>query len=146
MKRLLLVLLFCLPTLVYATYTVTITSPYAWPVVKVIDGDSIVVEAKWLPPELGDTISIRIGGVDTPERGWRADCDKEREMSEEVTAFVTAVLLDGRHTVVIQSWDKFGGRVIGDFVVGDATLSQMLLDKGYAKPYNGTGPKPKWCD
>ena len=45
---------------------------YAWPVVRVIDGDTIVVDASAdLPPELAD-LRVRLRGVDAPEKGHRA--------------------------------------------------------------------------
>ena len=48
---------------------------YAWPVVRVIDGDTIVVDASAdLPAELAD-LRVRLRGVDAPEKGHRAACD-----------------------------------------------------------------------
>ncbi len=51
---------------------------YQWPVVRVIDGDTVVVDASTdLPPELAE-LKVRLRGVDTPEKGGRAKCDEER--------------------------------------------------------------------
>jgi len=147
MKTFFIAFLLCVTTTAYSIYDVTLTSPYKWPVVRVIDGDSIVVEAKWLPNELDDTISIRLFGIDTPERGWRARCDRERELAEEVTSYVEGLLIGNPSVeVVLSGWDKFGGRVLGDFVIGNTSLARMLLDKNYAQPYTGSGPKPSWCE
>ena len=42
---------------------------YAWPIVRVIDGDTVAVDASVdLPPELADH-KVRLRGVDTPEKG-----------------------------------------------------------------------------
>ena len=47
---------------------------YAWPVVRVVDGDTVAVDASEdLPPELAD-LRVRLRGVDTPEKGGRAKC------------------------------------------------------------------------
>ena len=45
---------------------------YSWPVVRVVDGDTVKVDASAdLPPELA-SLSVRLRGVDTPEKGRRA--------------------------------------------------------------------------
>ncbi|MCY4502217.1 MAG: thermonuclease family protein, partial [Alphaproteobacteria bacterium] len=52
---------------------------YSWPVVRVVDGDTVKVDASAdLPPELA-SLSIRLRGVDTPEKGGRAKCETERQ-------------------------------------------------------------------
>ena len=53
-------------------------SDYTWPVVRVVDGDTVAVDASAdLPPELAD-LRVRLRGVDTPEKGGRAKCAHER--------------------------------------------------------------------
>ena len=48
---------------------------YRWPIVKVIDGDTIKVDARGdFPPELA-TLNVRLRGVDTPEKGGRVLAD-----------------------------------------------------------------------
>lgn len=45
---------------------------YAWPVVRVIDGDTVEVNASAnLPPEL-ELLKVRLRGADTPEKEPRA--------------------------------------------------------------------------
>lgn len=142
-------LAFCLLALsavAHGVYSVGLTHPYTWQVVRIVDGDTVVVEATWLPPELGTTISIRLNGVDTPEREWRARCDRERELAEEATVFVEKHLRTARnYEVIITGWDKFGGRVLGDFLLDGKLLTELLLDNNLAQPYTGSGPKPNWC-
>ena len=49
--------------------------PYDMVVTKVTDGDTIRVDVSdWVLPELGDTMGVRIMGIDTPEKGGRAQC------------------------------------------------------------------------
>ena len=43
---------------------------YRWRITKVIDGDTVKVKINSMPPELR-RVSIRLRGVDTPEKGWR---------------------------------------------------------------------------
>ena len=51
---------------------------YKHGVLRVIDGDTLVISATYLPPPLRPELLLRICGIDTPERGWRADCKYER--------------------------------------------------------------------
>ncbi len=65
---------------------------YRWPIVKVIDGDTIKVDAGAdMPPELA-RLNVRLRGVDTPEKGGRAKCDAERRAARAATAFTAAAI------------------------------------------------------
>ncbi len=37
-------------------------------ITRVIDGDTVAIEAPWLPDPLKKELSIRVFGVDTPEK------------------------------------------------------------------------------
>ena len=51
-----------------------LAADYAWPVVRVVDGDTVAVDASAdMPPELAD-VKVRLRDVDTPEKGGRAKC------------------------------------------------------------------------
>lgn len=126
--------------------TSAIANPYDMKVTKVIDGDTIRVEAPWLLPELGDTIAIRILGIDTPEKGWRGKCDAEKELGEIATNYAKSIVKVGDTVQVnVLHWDKFGGRMNGDIFVNGKNFAQMQIEKGYAIPYDG-GKKVSWCD
>jgi len=122
-------------------------NPYDMVVTKVTDGDTIRVDASsWVLPELGDTIGIRIMGIDTPEKGGRAKCDAEAELGEKATEFAKSVIAVG-DTVQVEviQWDKFGGRIDAVVLVDGQNFGQMQIDRGLAKPYDG-GTKESWCD
>ena len=56
----------------------------------------------------GDTsVSVRLLGVDAPERGDRAKCDQERALSKLATERVKE-LLHGRVTLDVRGVDEFG--------------------------------------
>ena len=124
-------------------------------IVRVLDGDTIEILAPFLPNALGSTLKVRILGVDTPERGWRAQCETERELAEEATKFVTSMVYGEtwkpKTFIELDGWDKYGGRVLGQMYVRQMPLSpwmpisQLLIDKGLGKPYNGRGAKASWC-
>ena len=118
---------------------------YSWPVVRVVDGDTVKVDAGAdLPPELA-SLSVRLRGVDTPEKGRRAKCEAERRAGLAAAAFTEAAV-SGAGTVVVRdpSWGKWGGRVIADLVLDGAPLSSTLIAAGHGRPYAG-GKRRSWC-
>jgi endonuclease YncB( thermonuclease family) len=46
-------------------------------ITRVIDGDTVAFQADFLPAPLKPELSIRVFGVDTPEKGFRAQCPSE---------------------------------------------------------------------
>ena len=120
---------------------------YAWPVVRVIDGDTIVVDASAdLPPELAD-LRVRLRGVDAPEKGHRAACDAEREAADGVTALV-AKALDAAETIVVRNpeWGKWGGRVVADVILdGEHSLPELLAKYGHARRDGSLLADLGWC-
>src|SRR5690606_14880276 len=64
---------------------------YQWPVLSVLDGDSLKVELPGLPAEL-NPVTVRIRGIDAPEAGSKAKCDAERERADRATAMLEALL------------------------------------------------------
>ena len=121
--------------------------PYDMVVTKVTDGDTIRVDVSdWVLPELGDTMGVRIMGIDTPEKGGRAQCEVEAELGAKATEFAKSVISVG-DTVQIEvvQWDKYGGRFNGIVMVNGENFAQMQIDRGLAKPYDG-GTKESWCD
>jgi len=132
--------------LVFLIFTAPFAYPYDFKILKVIDGDTLVIEAPYLPKELGNTIGIRILGVDTPEKAPRAKCASEANKGAKSTEF-TKTLISRAQTkiIIIKSWDKYGGRLLGDVLLDGKLLSQSLIDAKMAVPYDG-GPKINWCD
>jgi endonuclease YncB( thermonuclease family) len=138
MKRLLLALLFVTPL---ATAEV-----YDWKITRVKDGDTVEFEAKWLPAPLKPVLSLRVLGVDTPEKAPRAKCDKEAKGGQAATDFTKKKVAEAKKIQIeIKNWDKFGGRVLGDVIIDGQSLSKMLIDNKLARPYHGEA-KQSWCE
>lgn len=115
---------------------------------RVIDGDTLAVEVRVWPGLLWHG-SVRLRGVDTPEKGHRAQCDRERELALRAQAIAEAWVRGARYEVALSNveLDKFGGRVVADVVTGTGgDLGAALKAAGVAVPYTGRGPKGKWCD
>ena len=110
---------------------------YQCKVVKVIDGDTADVDIDlgfgvWMKKQ-----RIRFYGVDTPESRTR---DKEEKvyglMAKE---FVLSHLPVGSTQVLRTKKDGVGkyGRILGEFVIDDTTVNQLLIDTHNAVAYFG---------
>ena len=119
---------------------------YDWKITRVKDGDTVEFEAKWLPPPLKPLLSLRVLGVDTPEKAPRAKCDKEARGGQAATDFTKKKVAEAKKIQIeIKDWDKFGGRVLGDVIIDGQSLSKMLIDNQLARPYHGEAKK-SWCE
>jgi endonuclease YncB( thermonuclease family) len=136
LKRLLVLVALLIPTNVHA---------YEWKVVKVLDGDTVKFEVKFLPKELGTNLSVRVLGIDTPEKAPRAKCEKEAELGKKATEFTKQAVSQAKKIEVdITEWDKYGGRVLGHIKLDGKRLSDLIIQAGLARPYRG-GKKSDWC-
>jgi endonuclease YncB( thermonuclease family) len=114
-------------------------------ITRILDGDTVGIEAKWLPDPLKKELLIRIYGVDTPEKGFRAKCEKENKKGLDATNFTKKMLeSSNKIQIVLYDWDKFGGRVLGDVLVDDKSLRNELINNGFAREYFGKA-KSSWC-
>jgi hypothetical protein len=76
MKKL-LTLLLLVPLLAFAQGKQKPGVTYDAVITRVIDGDTVAFQAPFLPAPLKPELSIRVFGVDTPEKGHRAQCESE---------------------------------------------------------------------
>jgi len=115
-------------------------------IVRAIDGDTIVIEAPYLPAPLKPELGVRIFGVDTPEKSFRAKCESEKKRGEQASVFVKDVIAGTKkHQVVLYDWDKFGGRVLGDILLDGMSLRDLLIKNSFARAYFGDA-KQSWCN
>ena len=120
---------------------------YKAKILSVYDGDGVYDAQVDMGMNLFQRKDIRLYGVDTPEmRG------EQREAGIVVRDFVRELILN--EDVVIHTYhDKTGkyGRLLADIhIISDdgldyKDLSDILLEKGYAKVYTG-GKKLEWDD
>lgn len=115
-------------------------------ITRVIDGDTVAFEAPWLLPPLKPELSIRVYGVDTPEKSFRAKCESESARGEAASEFTKAQIAQAQDIKMeLLDWDKYGGRVLGDVLLDGKSLRKMLIDQGYAREYYGEA-KQSWCE
>jgi endonuclease YncB( thermonuclease family) len=113
---------------------------------RLIDGDTVAFAAPFLPAPLKPELSVRVYGVDTPEKGHRAKCPQEAERGAQASAFTkNAIKNSTKHQVVLYGWDKYGGRVLGDILLDGQSLRAMLIANGFAREYYGEA-KQSWCN
>ena len=126
--------------------TVAKAADYHWLVVRVVDGDTVKVDARAdMPPELA-SIAVRLRGVDTPEKGRRAKCEAERRAGSDATKFTKDAINNSRAIIIRNpTWGKYGGRVIADIVLDERSLSALLIRAGHGRPYDG-GKRGSWCN
>jgi len=144
MKKFLL-LLALLPCFAFAqkekagvTYEVVLT--------RVVDGDTVAFQANWLPDPLKKELSIRVFGVDTPEKSFRAKCPSEAARGEAASAFTKQMInASSKRQIILMDWDKYGGRVLGDVILDGKSLRQQLIANGFAREYYGEA-KTSWCE
>ena len=119
---------------------------YNYKLTRVLDGDTVAFEANFLPEPLKKELSIRVYGVDTPEKGFRAKCESENTKGLAATEFTKKSIANAKKIeVAIADWDKFGGRVLGDIILDGQSLRSLLIKNGYAREYYGEA-KQSWCN
>ena len=144
MKKLLAVLLL-VPALALAQKTPQGVM-YDAQILRVSDGDTVVIAAPFLPQPLKPELAVRIYGVDTPEKGFRGQCDSEKQRGEAASVFTkNLVQASQQRQVVLYGWDKFGGRVLGDIILNGQSLRAQLIANGFAREYYGDA-KQSWCN
>ena len=75
-------------------------------VARVIDGDTVSIVAHWVPDPMKKEIAVRVYGVDTPEKSFRAQCAKEAELGAKATEFTKAQIAKAKKIEVAYfSWD-----------------------------------------
>jgi endonuclease YncB( thermonuclease family) len=116
-------------------------------VVRVIDGDTFEVRA-FLWHGLEKAVTIRLNGVNTPEKRKRAGCipcGDEKKLAAKATKFVKKLI--GKKGKIYLS-NISGGQY--DRYTADITtktgkdLGKALIAQGLAKPYTSKG-RACWC-
>lgn len=124
--------------------TPAFSAPYE--ITRVIDGDTVEIAVDFLPSPLPPKLSIRVMGIDTPEKAPRAQCDAEAALAKKASAFTKNAVANATEIEVdILKWDKYGGRVLGEIYIDHQSLAEMLIAAKLARPYKGDA-KQSWCE
>ena len=135
-----------LPLLARRAAAQTNRSVHKAAVVRVVDGDTVqVVVEVWFRTMV--SVAVRIKGIDTPETSAQK-CVKERDLGVQATALTSQLLPKGSMVILkdVQE-DKYSGRVDAHIItMNGASVADILVKQGLAKPYTGKGSRPDWCD
>ena len=121
-----------------------IDGPVLAHLVKVVDGDTVLVEAMPWPDHKVSTY-VRLRGIDAPE--LKSKCPTFRRAALRAKEEL-ADLMDGQHIVSLTaiSGDKYFGRVVADLTLQDGMRpAQHLLDAGLVEPYQGRSKSKRPC-
>ena len=111
-------------------------------VTSIYDGDTFRANIEGFPAVIGEHMSIRINGIDTPE--LRGKCDKEKQLARLAKQFTVERLRAAKSVVLknIKRGKYF--RLIADVYVDGVNLGEQLIKHGHAVKYKGK-TKQAWC-
>ena len=111
-----------------------IAGPVEAELISVIDGDTLLVNAKpW--PQHTIAVLVRIRGIDAPE--MKSKCETSRHAAERAKAVLTN-LATGRIRLTNISGDKYFGRIVADVSSeSDADFAARMLSEGLVRTYDG---------
>lgn len=111
---------------------------YKCKILRVVDGDTIDIDIDlgfgvWLHRE-----RVRVVGIDTPESRTRDLVEKTFGLAAK--ARVKSLCPVGSMQILkCEEYDAKGkfGRILGDFILDDGTLSDIMVSEGHAVAYFG---------
>lgn len=113
-----------------------------WKIIEAIDGDTLRVEIPSMSPL---KFSIRINGIDTPEKGGRARCEREAHLARKASEFTKKLVKDLKTFKITNvKHDKYGGRLLADVEINDLDVARALQREELARIYHGEA-KLTWC-
>jgi len=125
-------------------------------IVSCYDGDTYRVDLPrsafnddWAYDLFGHNIPIRVEGIDTPE--IRGQCQKERDLAKKARDLVRG-LLSNAQTITLTIDDnpkEVRGkyfRIVGRLIADDVDISDLLIQRQLAVPYDGGTKGKDWCD
>lgn len=113
-------------------------------IISIYDGDTFRANIKDYPPIVGQRISIRVNGIDTPE--IRGSCLKEKALAREAKELTVSIL---RGAKVIELRNMKRGkyfRIVADVYVDGRSLAEELINNDLAVKYDGGSKIKTWCE
>jgi len=112
--------------------------------VRNYDGDTITFNINKVHPLIGENISVRVRGIDTPEIRGKTECEKKVAIIARDT--LEAFLKDSHRVDLIQPGRDKYFRILADVRVDGQMVSNFLISRKLAYPYfGGTKPEYDWC-
>lgn len=112
--------------------------------VSVYDGDTAKFNIKGMHPLLGKEISVRVGGIDTPEIRTKNKCEKQQGRTAK--RLVENMLKHAKRIDLLQCKRGKYFRLVCEIVADSKNISEILLKNNLAYRYTGgTKSKVNWC-
>ena len=111
--------------------------------VRNYDGDTITFNLPNLHPIIGEKISVRVNGIDTPE--IKGNCEKEKYKAQQAKEMVAEILKDAEQITLKNMERGKYFRIAADVLVDGEDLGDMLVEAGVAVRYDGGKKSHKWC-
>ena len=108
------------------------------------DGDTITFNLPGLNSIIGEKISIRVNGIDTPE--IKGKCEKEKYDAQQVRDMVADILKDAEQITLKNMERGKYFRIAADVFVDGENLSEVLVGAGMAIRYSGGKKTFDWCE
>ena len=108
------------------------------------DGDTITFNLPGLHSIIGEKISIRVNGIDTPE--IKGKCEKEKYDAQQVRDMVADILKDAEQITLKNMERGKYFRIAADVFVDGENLSEVLVGAGMAIRYSGGKKTFDWCE
>jgi len=120
----------------------TIPGPIRAKIIRVIDGDTVVVRAHiWLGQEIETT--VRLFGIDAPE--LRGRCLAESDLALKARDFLADLLASGDILLRDIRFGKYAKRVVARMEAADGRdCASALIGIGLGRAYGG-GKRRSWC-
>jgi len=111
-------------------------------VVRVYDGDTIVVTVPGVPPVFGRHLRVRLRDLDAPE--LKGHCAEETAAAERVRAELMALVRQGKRVMLQRVQRDTYFRLDATLIIDGVDINAHLLREGLVRPYHGAKRQP-WC-
>ncbi|MCX4027487.1 thermonuclease family protein [Endozoicomonas sp. SM1973] len=111
-------------------------------VTSIYDGDTFRVNIKGWPNIVGERISIRVKGVDTPE--IRGQCEKEKKLARKAKQHTVSLLRSAKKIELRNMQRGKYFRILANVYIDGKSLTDSLIKAKLARPYDG-GKRQGWC-
>ena len=112
--------------------------------IKNYDADTITFDIPSVHPLIGEKISVRVRGLDTPEIKGKQPCEKQAARAAQR---LVENLMKNAKRIDLKNIDRDKYfRILADVVFDDKSLTDILLKNNLAYAYDGgTKEKIDWC-
>ena len=112
-------------------------------VTSIYDGDTFRANIPDYPPIVGQHMSVRIYGVDTPE--MRGKCEQEKMLAGKAKQYTVKKLRSAK-TIELRNMQRGKYfRILADVYTDGHSVGEGLVREGLAVVYDGGKKTKDWC-